>query len=595
MSRSKNPSHLYQQSTSSVWSIRLEPPKELKQLDPKAKAYRKSLGTRDVKKAQQLAGQLIPSIRKNWELRIQQLQSIRTLPVLTDIPILSQPVPRALDSTLISQLLATRTQSWAYTDNYERSEGCSDDEISEQQSFAEQSISAFSQVALKGAKASTWISCVEEALDWADNCGYAIDSTDPQLNAYVLAFSKNELRLQQRILKIIKGDEVELVDNYIPPDIFQAPPEKEENYTWEKAINDYQSYQKNTLKNKTLGTELNTINSLKEYLKSKDIESITSKDIFDFFKFKLDNDNWSNDRVNRHGKNTLKKFFSHCITQNSLKINPIENLQTLPKISREEEKLHERPNKPFTDEQVSEIFSSEWYKNKKLFRGSLSKDSGARYWIPLIMLFHGFRVTEACQLHKENIKIYEGIPCFNTILTDEIELNKEFIKYKEAFSLKTSSTGRLIPIHPILLELGFMDFIKHNKNKFFLFSSCIPEENSNSPKFGRAFEQAFLRFIRFSLEMDKGFGNHSFRHLIEDKIRIANKLSQPWPPGVSQQYMGRSFNSVDKERIVFKSQGSSAYYGYGYPPENILECIKTLDFSKINLPPCYNDWLKNMS
>lgn len=595
MPKSKNPRYLYLQTNSSVWSIRVEPPKELKQLDPKVPPYRKSLGTRDVKQAEKLVQQLLPTVRKNWDLRIQQLKAVRTLPTLADLPSLTQPLPKALDSNLISELLAARAQSWAYTDGYERSNGCDNEDIAEQQTHAEQAIANFSQVALRGPSALSWRSCTEEALDWANSCGYAIDYSDPQLNTYVLSFAKKEFRLQQQILKIIRGEEIELIENYIPPDFSSINSLEKISYSWQNAIDDYKNHQEKNLHKKTLGTELNTINSLKEYLKDKDIEIITSKDIYTFFQYKLDTDNWSNDRVNRHGRNTLKKFFSNCVTHASLGKNPMDSLQVLPQISKKEEELHKRPNKPLNDEQINCIFNSDWYNNKSLFRGGLSEDKGARYWIPLILLFHGFRVTEACQLHKFNIKEYDGIPCFDTRASNEIFNDINFKKYNLEISNKTKSTQRIIPIHPKLLMLGFMEFIEYNKISFFLFPSSIPEENSKNPKIGRAFEQAFLRFIKFKLKFGEGFGNHSFRHLLEDKIRAANTINNVWPAGISQQYMGRSFKDVDKNDSIFKSQGSASDYGYGYPPANILKCIETMDFSKIELPLDFKSWLKKMS
>lgn len=122
-------------------------------------------------KKQQLAEQLIPSIRRQWELRIQQLQAIQALPTLADIPPLYQAIPKTLDSKLIEYLVETRTLSWGYSDHNERSLGYSDEDIGEQQAHAQQAIAALFQVVLKGANASSWLNCVEEALDWADSCG----------------------------------------------------------------------------------------------------------------------------------------------------------------------------------------------------------------------------------------------------------------------------------------------------------------------------------------------------------------------------------------------------------------------------------------
>jgi integrase len=74
------------------------------------------------------------------------------------------------------------------------------------------------------------------------------------------------------------------------------------------------------------------------------------------------------------------------------------------------------------------------------------KDHPERYWIPLIGLFYGMRLNEIYQLHLEDIREEGGLLCF--------DINKKGDK-----ELKTASSRRLIHVHPVLLDLGFKEYV----------------------------------------------------------------------------------------------------------------------------------------
>ena len=69
-----------------------------------------------------------------------------------------------------------------------------------------------------------------------------------------------------------------------------------------------------------------------------------------------------------------------------------------------------------------------------------------RYWIPLIGIYTGMRLNEICQLYVDDVKYLNRIWYFR--LTNE----------RSDQSLKNKQSKRLVPIHPKLIELGFIDF-----------------------------------------------------------------------------------------------------------------------------------------
>jgi hypothetical protein len=91
----------------------------------------------------------------------------------------------------------------------------------------------------------------------------------------------------------------------------------------------------------------------------------------------------------------------------------------------------------------------------KVTNGKPVWERPANYWIPLIGMFSGLRKTEITQLHKSNFINLDGMPC---VQVDDV------IKGQ---SLKSASRKRIVPIHPQLIELGILEYVKGCAN--FLF------------------------------------------------------------------------------------------------------------------------------
>jgi integrase len=77
------------------------------------------------------------------------------------------------------------------------------------------------------------------------------------------------------------------------------------------------------------------------------------------------------------------------------------------------------------------------------------------YWWPLFMAFHPVRPEEVAQLRTEDIYSDDGILAFNVmggVTTQEVlELDR---------SVKNLSSNRPVPVHSIVLELGFEPYLK---------------------------------------------------------------------------------------------------------------------------------------
>ncbi len=144
-------------------------------------------------------------------------------------------------------------------------------------------------------------------------------------------------------------------------------------------------------------------------------------------------------------------------------------------------------------------------------------------------------------------------------------------------------------------ELGFLEFVEQRRSQSgadaLLFPSSEPMPGSENYKLGRAYEQSFLRYVRDKLGFGKGFGNHSYRHQFEDRLRDCQATKGLWPAGMSQQLAGRK-RTRDVDRDYVLQEGSEANYGKGYSVSAVEPFFQRIDFSDVNFPAPYATWLK---
>ena len=128
-----------------------------------------------------------------------------------------------------------------------------------------------------------------------------------------------------------------------------------------------------------------------------------------------------------------------------------------------------------------------------------------RFYIPLIAMTTGARINEICQLGINDIKKEKNIWYY--------DLNDE----EETKSLKTIKSKRKVPIHSIVLEQGFLEFVKYMKSQKSerLFSDLTYREDSNYSQKPKNFYSEYIRDIGIT-DPKKTF--HSFRHLFKQMM-----------------------------------------------------------------------------
>ncbi|WBT39952.1 site-specific integrase [Hyphomicrobium sp. DMF-1] len=134
----------------------------------------------------------------------------------------------------------------------------------------------------------------------------------------------------------------------------------------------------------------------------------------------------------------------------------------------------------------------------------------AAYWLPLLALFTGARQGELAPLTADDVQKDErtGI--------DYIEIKED---RERGARLKTKSSRRIVPVHPELVSLGFLDVVA-SRRKDGLRAPIFPLlEKGARDGFADNWSKWFGRYLTRIGISDSGPVFHSFRHNFKDALR----------------------------------------------------------------------------
>ena len=177
----------------------------------------------------------------------------------------------------------------------------------------------------------------------------------------------------------------------------------------------------------------------------------------------------------------------------------------------------DNPRPPFTTNQLNAMFASALFTGFEgeglEHRPGRDRTRDWRFWIPLVCLFTGARVSEIAQLRVGDIREDNG-GLHILIRHDD-----------EAGQSTKSGNSRVVPIHSKLGEIGFISFCKQRARESnaaeALFPDAASESRSNAGDRASRFWRDYLESI--DVKSNKvggdGLGVHSFRHTIADRFR----------------------------------------------------------------------------
>ncbi len=143
----------------------------------------------------------------------------------------------------------------------------------------------------------------------------------------------------------------------------------------------------------------------------------------------------------------------------------------------------------------------------------LSGRGEAAYWLPLLALYSGARLEEMAQLRPHDVAQHSYPDGGGQARTGW------FIKIIEAdgedgTTVKTEGSERMVPVHPLLEQLGFVAFVEAQQKAGHarLFHLLKPGAYG---RLGNKWGEWWSRYMRKTIGItDKRFVFHSFRHML---------------------------------------------------------------------------------
>lgn len=179
---------------------------------------------------------------------------------------------------------------------------------------------------------------------------------------------------------------------------------------------------------KTIYTWRRVVDQIAAFVKHKDAARLTSDDLL----------NWKNALVEaglrtktiRDSKIApLRAILQWGVDNRKLPANPASRIVVAVRAKQTERR------RGYTDDEAALI----------LVQAAKEKDP-VRRWLPLLCAYSGARLSEICQLRVEDVIQLDGHWC--------MKLDPS------AGSLKTESSERAVPLHPAIIEAGFLQFVK---------------------------------------------------------------------------------------------------------------------------------------
>lgn len=240
----------------------------------------------------------------------------------------------------------------------------------------------------------------------------------------------------------------------------------------------------------------------------------------------------------------LITFLTWCKKREMIDRLPIafDELKVADPVRREDKRLS------FSDEQLGVIFNSRIYQTQQ-------RDSSL-FWVPLIAVWNGMRSNEICQLDVADVKQVNDIWGFDITHIGISGDNDKFVK--------TGSSIRIVPIHPKLIEFGFLDFHHSRKGKAKLFGDIT---RGSDGYYSTNFSKTSNRYLKEIGVHGPKHKFHSLRHTFGDALR-----------------RGRVDREIGKALGGWRRGNTDAFdiYGSGYSLEELADELVRVDYTKVD-------------
>lgn len=211
----------------------------------------------------------------------------------------------------------------------------------------------------------------------------------------------------------------------------------------------------------------------------------------------------------------------------------------------------ENKRKPWTAAELQTLFGQPLFTSYRLPK-LVNAGADAAYWIPLLGIFTGSRISELAQLQVADIDTDSVIP--QVSITDE----------GTGQQVKTDSSIRSLPIHSELISLGFLEYVSDMRSAG--HTRLFPLIKMRAGKPGAFFSRWFNE------NKPEGLPDfHSFRHTVRSVLAEA---------GVSEPVMDRITGHKVKG-----STGTRVYTHYS--AEFMRQAVEQIKYPSLSLRKVY--------
>lgn len=164
--------------------------------------------------------------------------------------------------------------------------------------------------------------------------------------------------------------------------------------------------------------------------------------------------------------------------------------------------------KHYTAEELHIIFTSPIY-SEAGWTPPKAQFGKAWYWLPLLLYYTGARREELAQLKPSEVFCESGVWCLSILATGDDDGGKR--------GVKTLGSRRVVPLHPDLLERGFLQYVDSVPADGPLFPSLTPDPLGY---FGTNFGKRWAVYLRTTVKLDSPASPvHGFRHTFKTMAR----------------------------------------------------------------------------
>ena len=207
---------------------------------------------------------------------------------------------------------------------------------------------------------------------------------------------------------------------------------------------------------------------------------------------------------------TITSLFAFCVDEGLLETSPTAGLKVQ---QAKNKKQHTRGE--FSDADLKALFTSPMFRScagptRRMQSGPMKLRDGY-YWATLMGPLTGMRITEIVQLMCKDIGAKDDVPIIH--VRADVE---------EGQSVKTDAGWRIVPVHRLLVDLGFLEFVQERAKdgaNARLFKDIVLAKTGGG---GGEFSKWFGRRLENLGIKRKDLVFHSFRHRFVGEMRELN-------------------------------------------------------------------------